>query len=354
MHRIESAPQAATVRASRMVCEPGRPGDHWAVFQLLLATEQGLSEVDFQAWLDHPDYQPSQRLLLRHDSELVGHVRLAPRQMVVDSSVVPAIELAEFTVLPEYRLTRYAGLLLDTAIEHAVRLGAHVVSIDTCHPDPFLSRGWTVAEPMRIAYGSPRDLLSRLANSPEACDDPSVVVRPCRYIEKDALVRLYERATCGAIGPWQRDLAHWDWLLMRHAYDRILVAIPRRAARRNPLGAADAIVAYAFIRGNTIAETVVDVPHESAALALLHRAAADAIERDDHRLRAIMPLSSSPWARTCESLFPHIAMGGESGRLPRSCLWFATRSRTRPSGHADLATTGNWWRPVLDDLARLS
>ena len=57
----------------------GRAGDHLSIHALLLSLLHSPSEAEFQLNLDRPDYDPSQRLLLKHGDDLIGHIRLTPR-----------------------------------------------------------------------------------------------------------------------------------------------------------------------------------------------------------------------------------------------------------------------------------
>ena len=84
-----------------------------------------------------------------------------------------------------------------------------------------------------------------------------------------------------AYGPLERTEAYWRWLLNRHAYDDIYVAL--EGPEQLELGEISTrIVGYAALRGEQIVElmTAPDCPRAGAEL--LARCCGDAIERDRH------------------------------------------------------------------------
>src|ERR1700704_1849440 len=58
---------------------PARAGDHPAIHQLLLSQFRGPSSVEFQAQLDEPLYEPTDRLLVKQRDDVVAHLRLTKR-----------------------------------------------------------------------------------------------------------------------------------------------------------------------------------------------------------------------------------------------------------------------------------
>jgi hypothetical protein len=117
---------------------------------------------------------------------------------------------------------------------------------------------------------------------------PALHLRHWRKVELSALVRLYDEATQQGFGPSVRNMAHWAWLIGRHAYDHILVAV-EGSPRLELTDALLPIVGYAFVRGRRLVEMLTAARRPDAGQALLARACGDAIERGFQEIRLAAP-----------------------------------------------------------------
>jgi len=117
-------------------------------------------------------------------------------------------------------------------------------------------------------------------------------IRPWRYWERDALARIYDQNVGQAYGPLQRTGAYWQWLVERHAYDQIYVAL-EGPGLLDLDESRTRIVGYAITRGEQIVELLTEPKRRKAAAELLALACADAIEHDRQGVLLHAP-STSP------------------------------------------------------------
>jgi hypothetical protein len=117
---------------------------------------------------------------------------------------------------------------------------------------------------------------------------PRYNIRLWRHIEQQALATLFDCNTKTSFGPLVRNEEYWQWLLARHAFDRIYVALD--GPDRVELDAASPIVGYAVMKEGRILELMTAPDHSTAATQLLSRACADAIEQDLHYVRLDAPV----------------------------------------------------------------
>src|SRR5262245_12751196 len=92
--------------------EPANAGDHGLVFSLLRAVQQAPSQADFAFSLDRPNYEPTDRLLLKFNEQIVGHVQLVYQEARFGGIKAPMVCLRDFAVLPEFVQAGYEDLLL--------------------------------------------------------------------------------------------------------------------------------------------------------------------------------------------------------------------------------------------------
>ncbi|MEX0819432.1 MAG: GNAT family N-acetyltransferase [Pirellulaceae bacterium] len=273
---------------------PARSGDHHDVHALLVSVLHQPSSAEFHAQLDDPLYEPSDRLLVKHNQQIVAHARIAHREMHFGGMLLPVSTLNDLVVLPEYRSAGCATELVKAAERSIVASGARMGLLRTRQPEFFASRGWTIGIRHSYSTAGARDILSRLqeretpAPNPLGPDTVPLSVRMWRHVELAALTRLYSQRIQNAFGALSRTDAYWQWLISRRAYDSIYVVIegPDKLELDDAL---TPIVGYAVMREGNIVELVTASRHEEAAAKLLSRACGDAIERDLHHVRLDAP-----------------------------------------------------------------
>ena len=304
--RVRRGLRAGTAKARRaFTIDEAKSGDHAAIHHLLMSLLHGPTESEFQSNLDRPGYDPNNRLLLRHGDELVGHVRLSRRQCRLGRAWLPTCELSEFAILPEYAGRVQIQRLMDSAAQQAIEEGAVILTSRARRVDDFPDSRW-VSCGDAVCWGAPpRDVLARCGDELRDAEGRSLHVRPWRYIEQQALCQLYEASAQQINGAPYRDEEYWQWLLVRRGFDSILVVttdVP--SDEDNTLCSSDHIVAYAFQRDSDIVEMMVSPDAPEAAVLLVQRIAADAIERDDHQVRVFGPNSGGRFAEIMGRLLP--------------------------------------------------
>ena len=290
----ENLVAGAPVTDSPFSIVAARPGEHVVARQLLAGVLRGPSVAEFQAQLDDPFYEPTDRLFCKRNESFVAHVRLVRREMRFGSAVLPVTSLQDLLVLPEYR-RQGCGTALLAESEKQMRLDGTLLGIlRTNQPQYFLQRGWAVWSRHSFSMAGAREILSRLlqCQGPTGQDSKRAVthynIRLWRHIELASLIQLYERNTVHAYGALVRTEPHWQWLLGRHAFDRIYVAID--GPERFELEGVAPIVGYAVMKEGRIVELMVAAEHPEAAPQLLARACSDAIEQDAHYVRLDAPV----------------------------------------------------------------
>lgn len=282
--KADFAPRGEVSSASNAVeIVRAHAGDHLLVHQLLLAVHQRPTHEEFQASIDDPHYDPSDRLLLRRDELIVAHVHLTKRQMLFGQVQLPIAEVEWLAVLPEYHTAGYDRQLLEQADQQMRDEGAVLAVLQTKTPEAFASAGWIACgQPTYLRVGA-CELLAALAE-PASTESPvKFTTRRFRQVELLSLMQLYDQHFAGQYGPLQRDELYWRWLVNRQAYEQILVAIEGDDTFDfGPL--APTIVGYAVLYGDQLVELVPAVEHPAAAAQLLASACREAIERDHHTL----------------------------------------------------------------------
>ena len=289
------SPSAAQLgQQLRLEFTTARPGDHHAIHQLLLEVFQRPSSNEFHCQLEDPLYEPADRIVVRRGEQLLGHARLARRDMRYGPSLLPVAVLHELAVAPAGRHQGIGTALLETALRTARAEGAVAVLAPAESPG-FLGRhGWVVCTRPSYSLAGPREILSLLnaRGTPEASPltppAEALNIRLWRHVEQAALERLYLENTATSFGPPHRSSETWRWLLGRRGYERIYVAIsgPDKLELDETLSP---IVGYAVTHEDRIVELMVASHHDTAAVELLARACGDAIERDFHPLRLDAP-----------------------------------------------------------------
>lgn len=278
---------------------PATASDHVAIHRFLLSVFQSPTAAEFHAQLEHPQYEPTDRLLVRRGEQIVSHLRMQHRQLRFGPLWIPACYVSEVATLPEYRGRGCASALLEDAQRRMQQQGARIGMLRTSTPDFYQRRGWVACFRPSFVAADAREILSRLCHaraesrpdllaSEEAPAVPELSIRLWRHIEQGALMRLYDQHLQRAYGAWQRSPDEWRWLISRRGYDRIYVAIEGRD-RQELDDECPAIVGYATMRERRIVELMTGDQRLDVAAHLLQRACGDVIEHSEHRVRLDTP-----------------------------------------------------------------
>ena len=238
-----------------------RPGDHHMIHHLLVSVLHQPSMTEFQAALEDPFYEPSDRLLIKRAQQIVAHTHLLKRQLHFGPCRLPTTIISDLAVAPEFRGQECGTRLMQAAAERMLEDGSALGMLRTRSPEFFLSCGWSVCLRHSFSIADARRILSHLREHEPRHDDPlkpehpPLNIRIWRHVEQAALVRLYEAATENVFGPLFRSEAYWRWLISRRAYDRIYVAIngPDKIKLDD---SCEPIVGYAVMRQGRILELV--------------------------------------------------------------------------------------------------
>ena len=257
-------------------------GDHALILDLLRAVYQGPSLGEYHSSLDEPQYEPSDRLLIKIDSQIVSHVQLVRQIMQFGRVHLPVSEVAWLAALPEYGGGGYVDALLAAADEQMLADGAVLATLRTKTPDWFERAGWVVCSQEGYWRASARDLLAQLtARRVRRKKRPRYRTRIWRHVEISSLMDIYQQQTAQTYGPRQRSEAYWQWLISRKAFDQIVVAIEGKDSfdfgEQGPK-----IVAYAVAKKGRVVELMSLPGHRRAARAVLARTCREAIEHDHH------------------------------------------------------------------------
>lgn len=274
-------------------------GDHALIHPFLVGVTQRPSMGEFQAQLDDPSYEPSDRLLIKAGKEVIAHLRLIRRDIRFGRLIIPATLVADVVTAPEYQGRGCATTLLQAARRMMLHEGTVLGLLRTNQPRFYARRGWVVCGRHCYSAANPRAILSYLSqrNGAQEDTDASVLSRPVRrkynirlwrHVEEAALMRLYNDNTQLAYGAIERSEPYWRWLIRRSGHQRVYVAIdgPDKLELNESLAP---IVGYAAIRNGRIVEMMCAPDHPEASIQLLARACGDAMEQDDHRMRIDAP-----------------------------------------------------------------
>ena len=292
-------PSSGRRGVSPLLPMPASAADHPAVTRLLASLFHSpstckCSEAEFKASIDDPFHEPHDRLIIRCGPRLLGHVLTTRRAMRFGALMLPAAGMHWLGVAPEIRHQGH-GLRLLAAAENAMAdQGALFGLIRTSVPHFFRRSGWALCGHHSHSRAHVHDVLAGMIDlglrpgrqtrpRPAAllhgpCRRRRTHVRCWRRVEIPALVRIYNLNTFDLCGPLERTESYWHWLVDRHGYDRLYVALDgpdlfELDETRTP------IVGYAAIRGERILELMAEPHHPSAGVDLLSRACDDAIEQ---------------------------------------------------------------------------
>ena len=278
----------------------GNAGDHSPILQLLHQVYQSPLDDDFLSRLDEPLYQPSDRLLLRRDNRLLGHVQVSKLVGWFHGQRCPLARLQDFVTLPEYRSAGFDAPLLELAESVAVDEGAILGFVRTDRPEWFEQQGWSCCRGQGHTRANTRAILSHLdaQQSNRIHHTPTIEIRTWRHFELESILKLYQQLSTGMWGTLQRSLENWQWLVGRKAHDQILIAIEPSSDEKASEQAEDIvledmaieddphrqidIVGYAIVRDSCIVEMLTLPGHSAVRSLLVARACRDAIDLDHH------------------------------------------------------------------------
>lgn len=262
----------------------GNAGDHPLVLQLLVQTHQAPLAEDFQSRLDEPSYEPSDRLLVKRENKLVGHVQVSKQFGWFQQQRCPVARLHDFTSLPEYQTANIDQPLLEVAEELAIREGSIVGVVRTARPEWFEQYGWSCCRGQGHTRANTRAILSHFDSqrANRRCRESAVEIRSWRHFQLDSLEQIYRQISPSMWGPLHRSLEAWQWLAGRKAQDQILIAVikPRRKSKGS--SHESKVIGYAVVRDSCIVEMLTLPGFENASAMLVVRACRDAIDRDHH------------------------------------------------------------------------
>jgi predicted acetyltransferase len=298
-HFLSSSSKRGTTSRAAWRAVSASAGDHQLIHQFLVSVFHRPSATEFQAQLEHPTYEPADRLVIKDGGELVAHLRLQHRELRFGNLVLPCAVLTDLATLPEYQGHGCATALLEAACKVLLRDGIVLGLLATQQPRFFARRGWFVAGRHCYSASAPREILSYLKQRETeriGLRDPILGpqapkrynIRLWRHVELAALTRLYDENMQNAFGCPVRTDAYWRWLVSRGGNQRIYVAIdgPDKLELDEAL---TPIVGYAATREGRIIEIMNSAAHGEAAVQLLARACGDAIEKDFIRVRLDAP-----------------------------------------------------------------
>ena len=275
----------------------GNSGDHVLVLQLIEQSYQASIAEDFQSRLDDPAYEPCDRILLRREGEILGHVQVTRQIGWFQQQRIPLAKIQDFVTLPEYQSLGYDQALLRVAEETAVSEGSVVGLVRTDRPEWFRTQGWSICRGQGHTRASTHSILSHFdAQLAQPKRKKSAIeVRAWRHFEVDSLRRVYGQISNNMWGCGQRSEPGWQWLMGRKAHDQVLIAVKRDG--KNSIaphaGESPHVVAYAVVRDSSIVEMFSLPGYCLAPSQLVARACRDAIDRD-HRFVSLHTTAADP------------------------------------------------------------
>lgn len=273
----------------------GNAGDHPLVLELLSRTHQAELTEDFQSRLDEPHYRASDRLLVRREHAILGHVHVRNHTAWFQGQRMPVVKLEDYAALPEYRDAGYEAHLLECAESIAAAEGAVLAVIHAARPEWFVQQGWSLLRGQGHTRADARAVLAHLDAQELARRrrrKPTIQVRTWRHFELDQVRSLYDDAAAEMWGPIFRSEECWQWIIGRKAQDQVLLAVIDRkgvaASDDDPL-AHQQVVGYAVVRGSAIVEMMTHPEFAAARVQLLARACRDAMDHDHHSIALYTP-----------------------------------------------------------------
>ncbi|MBM4003642.1 MAG: GNAT family N-acetyltransferase [Planctomycetes bacterium] len=272
-------------------------GDHYPIFDFLVGVFRAPSSSEFQAQLEEPFYEPTDRLIVKHGTRIVAHLRMFQREIRFGPLVLPMTGVAELATLSPYRHRGLASALLSAAEDRMRDEGAVAGFVRTTVPELFARRGWIVWGRHCYSVARTRDILAQWNVMEQDRQSRENAVRSeskslplstriWRHVERGALMRLYAANPVNAYGALVRSDDYWRWLVSRRGYDSIYVVIEGR----DKLDLDETpVIGYAVTKAGRIVEMMTDPNRPYAVGQLLTRVCGDAIERDIDIVRLDAP-----------------------------------------------------------------
>ncbi|MDA7977925.1 MAG: GNAT family N-acetyltransferase [Pirellulales bacterium] len=255
----------------------GDAGDHPGVQRFLQSVQPELSPEAFAAVLEEPLYEPSDRIVARLGTRVVGHALVSRRDAYVGDALTPVSRVSQITILPELRGQGLGPKLLQAAEERIVQDQSPLGLLATPRPAFFEQHGWLPMAKIRRTQITTRNIVGILEANSGALSG-RWRVQPWRQMEYGHLEKLYQSTVRGTFGGYERTEAFWRWVVGSCCPARLLVASDQ--AQRGD----GELVGYVILRGESILEVAARDNRQDILHALLHRACVEAIERSLHRL----------------------------------------------------------------------
>jgi predicted acetyltransferase len=258
----------------------GNAGDHPAIHHFLTGVFGGPSQAEFNASVQDPFYEPTDRLLLRRAGQIFAHVHLTHRVMHFGPVKVPVAGLGWLATSPRCRHEGLGTYLMTAAERRMAESGAMIGLLRTRIPHFFRRTGWALCgRPTCCAAGAHAVLACLLERGMNPHRHHRLHIRPWRRWEECGLARVYQQNVAGSYGPLERSRAYWHWLLERRGFEQIYVALDGP----DPWDLQETstqLVGYAAVHGSQIVELMTAPDRRKAAWELLARVCGDAVEHD--------------------------------------------------------------------------
>jgi predicted acetyltransferase len=235
---------------------------------------------------------------------------LIRRDMFFGRAVLPVTWVADVATRAEFRGQGLASTVLALAERHMRQEGSVLGLLRTACPEYYQRRGWVRFGRGCYSSGPATQILARLLESTVrprlglGPDPRPLYIRYWRHYEQAALEQIYAEHTERAFGLPVRGRDYWRWLIERHGYDHIYLAVEGtpQPEIEDTLSSA---VGFAVAKDGRILELFTIGRRPDAARALLARICGDAIENDlrgvrldappDHLLHRVVGESECPW-----------------------------------------------------------
>jgi len=284
-----------------LTLDVGNAGDHPSIRALFAQAGCEMPSNEFSMRLDEPFYEPHDRLLARRGIKLAGHVRVLNRELYLLDAVVPVAWLVELAALPEFGGATLAAQLIAAGERKMTAEGAAIGLVRTDSPALFAQAGWTRWGRFAQTRAGARETLAhisgRRAPAARVMEPVTPPARPAqlstrlwRHVEQTALERIYHANAIRCVGAPVRTSDYWRWLVSRHAYDAIYVAVSGRD--RWSLDG-KGIVGYAVVKNDRVIEMLAALDRADALEELAARVCGEFIERDRCNLFLEGPLDHS-------------------------------------------------------------
>lgn len=264
---------------ARLPIVSAESSDHVGVYCFLNSVFGEPSHAEFRASLEDPDYQPANRLLAKDGQRIVAHAQVLHRICPLGPLRLPAAQIDWLGTTPKLRGRGLGTRLLRTAERRMVQSGALVGWVRAQPTRLFTRLGWAVCGMQVPSCGSAHYVLRSLIEKGLRLSGrrTSLHIRPWLLWEVGGLARLYRKGIGGLFGPFERTEPYWQWLVRRHGFEQLYVAIDGpdpidMDERKAP------VVGYAAIKGAHILELVASSTKKGIAAMLLARICHDAVE----------------------------------------------------------------------------